>query len=399
MATLCKNCGGSLLFSPSKQSMYCKMCGATFKPEDVEAYGKELLENVDVKESEDVFGHKITSSYECKIYTCNHCGGNISVTDTEASTVCVYCGNPAVVFKRVSKEMRPDGIIPFKVTKDTAIHLIKTHLSRGRFIPSDLKKAEVSDVRGIYIPYWIIDCNFNDAVLIEGDVKHGKRTRTTYFAKAGQCSFRNVPIDASSRFNDNIGKKLEPFIYQEAVDFNEDYLSGFYSDTSDISPQDLRAALLKRCDEMFGEEALTYFTATNMKVVKTCPSADILDTAVYMLIPAWFYTFTYKGKPHTVLVNGQTGKTVGALPFVAGKAVALAAGLFLAIAAAVLGTFIFLVDPFTQAVLSTYGMAFCLAGGIPLMALSISKMKRILANIKDTQAGSTFIFARRRQET
>lgn len=34
----------------------------------------------------------------------------------------------------------------------------------------------------------------------------------------------------------------------------------------------------------------------------------------YALLPAWFLTFKYDDKPYTILVNGQTGKMVGAVP-------------------------------------------------------------------------------------
>ena len=34
----------------------------------------------------------------------------------------------------------------------------------------------------------------------------------------------------------------------------------------------------------------------------------------YAMLPAWFVTFDYQGKHHTVLVNGQTGKIDGQWP-------------------------------------------------------------------------------------
>jgi hypothetical protein len=33
------------------------------------------------------------------------------------------------------------------------------------------------------------------------------------------------------------------------------------------------------------------------------------------MFPAWFLTFKHKGKPYTIMVNGQTGKVIAGLPF------------------------------------------------------------------------------------
>ena len=43
----------------------------------------------------------------------------------------------------------------------------------------------------------------------------------------------------------------------------------------------------------------------------------------YALLPVWFLTFRTDDEPHTILVNGQTGKMVGAVPYVKWKAVTL----------------------------------------------------------------------------
>ncbi|MBP5230694.1 MAG: hypothetical protein ILO68_03105 [Clostridia bacterium] len=43
----------------------------------------------------------------------------------------------------------------------------------------------------------------------------------------------------------------------------------------------------------------------------------------YALLPAWFLTTRTDDVPRTILVNGQTGKMVGAVPFVKWKAYAM----------------------------------------------------------------------------
>ena len=402
MATICNNCGGALLYSPTRKKMYCNKCGATFKAEEVVNDSKNLLEDIDVRKSEDIFGTSAKGSYDSNIYICNHCGGEISVNGTEASTVCIYCGNPTVVFKRVAKDMRPDGIVPFSISKSEAEMLIKTHLKNGFFIPSALKKVKTENIRGIYIPYWIVNCEFHDAVMYKGTIREGKHDRTTYAVRAGSCSFKSLPVDASLSLNDNISKRLEPFFFDDAKPFDEDYLSGFYSDASDISVSDLRATVLKRCDELFAGEAMTDIPLRDKSVVRSCPSVDIKEDLVYLMLPCWFYTFTYEGKPNTILVNGQTGKTVGTLPFNRTKVFSLTAIIF-----ALICTLMFLPSilyghtdslySYTMQLLQKY-TAYLLGIGMTVLGVAWAKVKKYMKSMKDTQSGSTFVYVKKRQE-
>ncbi|MDO4876760.1 MAG: DNA helicase PriA, partial [Oscillospiraceae bacterium] len=119
MAVLCKNCAGKLIFNPASQKLECNTCGSSYRPQDVE----------------DIYASSDTKFYDTRVYTCSHCGAEVITSDTESSTFCVYCGNPAIVFSRVSREYRPDGIIPFKITKQQAIENIRTKFLKNPIIP------------------------------------------------------------------------------------------------------------------------------------------------------------------------------------------------------------------------------------------------------------------------
>ena len=60
---------------------------------------------------------------DCYVYSCSECGGEIIVNGTEASTTCVYCGNPNVVFNRNARQKCPEYVLSFSVTKEQAIEL------------------------------------------------------------------------------------------------------------------------------------------------------------------------------------------------------------------------------------------------------------------------------------
>jgi hypothetical protein len=197
-----------------------------------------------------------------------------------------------------------------------------------------------------------------------------------------------------------MAKRLEPFFFDDMKDFDEDYLDGFYADTSDMSTVDLRAAVLKRCDEMFSQEIISTVRAKDPTVEKSCPTVNIHEGAVYVMLPVWFYTFMYNGDPHTVIVNGQTGKTVGAMPYDKRMIIGLGISLFLLM----MGLFFLPLLLMHIKSLILYGIAFSpyiisgmvVVGSLALTA-GIRKYKRLKRNIVDTQSSSTFLYARKRQ--
>ena len=139
MATLCKNCGHALVFDPEVQKMVCSACGSTFLPEEVESESKQYREDLKAESAEEIYGGQKGEFMDCYVYTCSECGGEIIINGTEASTTCVYCGNPNVVFSRIAKQKCPEFVMPFSVTKDEAIRRVRTQLRKGFFIPKEIK--------------------------------------------------------------------------------------------------------------------------------------------------------------------------------------------------------------------------------------------------------------------
>ena len=124
----CPNCVAALIYDPSAEKMTCPYCGEVFEVEDVSVEALKELEE--------------SQAMTCDIYGCTACGAEIMVKDTEVSTFCAYCGQPTIVFNRVSKERKPDGIIPFKITRDEAIGRIRKWLAKGKFVPKEIKNFE-----------------------------------------------------------------------------------------------------------------------------------------------------------------------------------------------------------------------------------------------------------------
>ena len=406
MATLCKNCSHALVFDPRTQLLTCSSCGSTFEPEEIESQAKEYREDLKAEAASEVYGAADDKSLmDCYVYTCSECGGEIVVNGTEASTQCVYCGNPNVVFSRISKQKRPEFIMPFSISKEQAIVLAQKAVKKGIFVPKEIKNFSVDCCRGIYLPYWIVKAKYADAVVIKGQVKQGKNSVTKYFGRAGRLDFDSLPIDASRALCDESSAKLEPFNFHKLKPFDDDYLAGFYSNVSDVTYSDVRGAALLRAQEYFNEEALADVKgASATQVVSSCPSIKVDPDMVYAMLPAWFITFNYKGKHNTILINGDSGKVVCGLPW--RKVLFFCLLIGVGIAVSVVAYFIFKGTlPFffsgrrSSSSSKSEGriIALLVAGIVALFSTGIRKLIKVMKSIKLTQDKAMFNFMKKRQ--
>lgn len=262
-----------------------------------------------------------TEYMEMNIYHCSSCGANLMVGGTQASTFCSYCGSPSIVFDRVSKEMRPSKIIPFKLTEEQALNRIKEQFRKGSYIPSKIKALNVDSVRAIYIPFWLYTSYIRKNMVITARTNDG----TYIYNRNVSCTYENISLDASLKLSNDMSKRLEPYNMNDLEDFDVAYLSGFYADMYDVPYDALENEAHKRCRDFLETE-----------IFKTCPHANRissnpnslsnykvsdeqedyrLENVEYALLPAYFVNIQYGSSRKLVIVNGQTGKVVGNLPF------------------------------------------------------------------------------------
>lgn len=292
MICKCPNCSGAVTYDPSSEKLICPYCGEEFSVADF---------NADVETD--------SETISCEIYGCTSCGAEIMVKDTEVSTFCAYCGQPTIVFNRVSKERKPDAILPFKIAKEEAVNRIREKLKEGCFVPEEIKNFEVEKIRGIYIPYRTYDIYHYDKQKLSAYVKKGKR----YFIREAECNFKGITCDLSTQLTDEASLQLEPYDLKELKPFDVGYLSGFYADKSDADEEAIKEIALKRAKDFFDEKIWKSIDADNGKICESSPKQEVKKSE-YVLLPAWFMIFRYKGEAYTIIVNGQTGKTIGAVP-------------------------------------------------------------------------------------
>lgn len=312
----CPTCTATLHFNPKGQNWHCDYCGNNYSLDEIKEYAKKMDKELQDNDSKD-------KSVSIDSYTCSNCGARIVADDTTSATFCVYCKNTAILKDKLEGEFSPSLIIPFRTTKEEAITAFK-NLGKGRpFMPKSFNdEKNINQMRGIYIPFWLYDCSLDSS--IETDSKRVAswsdatyryvKTDTFKSYREGNVKFKKIPVDGSTRFDDDIMNSIEPFDYQNIVDFNYSYLSGFLSEIYDVDNEKAYEIAIERAKKSTVQELKNTIKGYSSVVLLNQHHKVTLMNKEYALLPVWLLNIKYNDKIHTFAMNGETGKLIGNIP-------------------------------------------------------------------------------------
>lgn len=322
----CPCCGGAIEFDSSIQKMKCPYCDTEFEMETLASYDEELKSDKkdDISWGDGAGGAWSEGETEgLRVYLCNSCGGEIVGDETLAATACPYCDNPVVMMGQFKGDLKPDYVIPFKLDKKAAKAALKKHYEGKRLLPKVFKdQNHIDEIKGVYVPFWLFDADVEaqarykaTKVRTWSDSSYNY-TETSFFAvrRGGSIGFQRIPVDGSTKMEDDLMESIEPFDFSGAVDFQTAYLSGYVADKYDVDDkQSIERAnqRIKTSVERAFEDTVvgyTTLTAENVNVQAKNGSAK------YALYPVWLLNTSWNGKKFTFAMNGQTGRLVGDLP-------------------------------------------------------------------------------------
>lgn len=367
----CPACTGPVHFSPETGKVVCDYCGSTYNLNEIEAIyaekdanaatamaeeEKKKQENAaaeadgteeieDGREGTEFLGDWDTSSLNSdwgedaanmKVYNCPSCGAELICEGTTGATSCPYCGNPTVVPGQFTGALKPNYVIPFKVTKDAAIQAVKNHYNGRFFLPSTFtSQNHLQEIKGVYVPFWMFDgeaeasATYDATITTVHRTKNEEVTNTAHYrvSRSGNMAFEKIPVDASTKMPDEYMDSIEPYDYKELKEFSTAYLPGFLADKYDVSVEDSWGRADSRCEATI-KSALQSTVTGYQTCIATREWVNMERGKVhYVLLPVWLLTTKWNGKNYLFAVNGQTGKTVGDLPVSKGKFWATFAGI------------------------------------------------------------------------
>ena len=316
----CIKCGSPMYFDPQKKRIVCDHC----------KYSEDIFANDETEVGFEGFDFgglnaQVTndSAEDLPIYICKSCGAEVIAPPEQVALTCPYCCNNIVLSDKISGKLRPDGIIPFKITTKELPEAMTEFYKDKKLLPKNFfTVSRMSKITGVYVPFWVFSGELAGTLNYNATKTHSHRsgdyviTDTDHYrlSRDVSLSFEDLPVDASGRIDDALMDSLEPFDMKEEVPFDIRYLAGFTADRFDIGCNDIAPRAVKRMNTTAENEAYSQAKIGYATVHQTGGHLKANIKARYVLLPVYSFEMEHNGEKYSFAVNGQTGKVVGELP-------------------------------------------------------------------------------------
>ena len=327
----CAACGAQAEWNPSKQLLICPFCG-TSTPFTLDKESGTLVENDLAKALRELPDEARGWLAEKRTVQCQSCKA-VSVFDPErVGQNCQFCGSPSLVdYKEIKAPIRPQGLLPFKVSEGQVREQIRRWYASKWLAPGKLKsRALVDRVRGVYIPYWTFDAQASCPW--EAEAGHYYYTTETYRDNQGRTQTRQVqhvrwepasglvehffddePVPGTHGVSQTLLRQVEPFATPELVPYDTAFLSGFIVEHYQVvlveAAQASQDAMTDKLRQMCAAQ-IPGDTYRNLQIHPTFSA----QTFKHILVPVWLLSYLYGTRMFQVVVNGYSGQMAGQYP-------------------------------------------------------------------------------------
>lgn len=331
----CPNCGAGLAFDAEKQKFACEFCLSEFTEEEARAANSEESERERESAKQEYNEHM-------REYECPSCGAHVVADESTAADFCYYCHNPVVLLGKLTGQMRPHRIIPFKYDKKEAEKRFLAYTKKKWFLPKAFfSTAQAEKISGIYYPFWITDADTDSTMQAHatrirkwrtGNVEY---TETSNFRihRRGDIHFEDITTSALSEADKNLLEGVLPYPSEALQEFSMPYLSGYLAKKRDIEREVLSDEVKKRMSDYAAQllrGTVHGYSTVNVKEMQVNIQKSHWE---YSLLPIWILTYRdRKDRLYTYAMNGYTGKVYGELPVSIGKLMLLLSAIAIPVA-------------------------------------------------------------------
>ncbi len=315
--TKCPACGANMVFLPEEGCLYCEHCGTK---QQIEANSSEELDlALLLKENN-------TWAGETHVFRCENCGAKEILDKAEFARTCSFCGTTNIVETDELSGIKPNAVVPFRLSADDACGNVKKWAKKKLFAPRRFKKSVTpEEIKGVYNPAFSFD---TDTLSHYSGVlgKYYYRTKRVngktvqeryvkYFNVSGTYSmfFDDILIQASTIIDQRSLNKLQPFETNKSNEYAQEFLSGFsanqytkdgmacWEEAKSLISKKLRACILSQ---------YTYDVVSSFNFTTNCSNI----TYKYILLPVYVGHCNWRSKLYNFFVNGFNGKVTGKTP-------------------------------------------------------------------------------------
>lgn len=314
----CPECGAPMRYDPTTSTLLCDYCNRIIN------LSKETND-----EEEDFFkvgADDLSWQKETQIIKCVNCGSENVVSKKEMSTTCPFCGSKQVVAYDAIAGIKPNRVIPFKLSLEDAKTLYKKTIKKKIFVPNKVKKMYLELVlNGVYIPSWTYDSSTFSTysgrlgkryTVVVGSGKNRRtETRIRWYSIRGTkiVDFDDILVNSGKSLSQSDLNSISPYQTNDSLEFEEGYLAGFqaehyskdvktgFNDAKHVMDPRIRSAILSgyHYDVVGSLNIKTHYDKITFK---------------YVLLPVWFGILNYHKKMYRFLINGESGKIKAKYP-------------------------------------------------------------------------------------
>lgn len=272
------------------------------------------------------------------ILKCNHCGAELTVNGSDRTTICVFCASPSVIERPESEAgPRPAFTIGFvQPEEDVRRHVAKWLKSRSIFCPGSIRKANVEDIKGVYVPAYLYSAvtrtNYSAEIGEEyqetetytttndkGETETHTRvvTYTEWRDLSGTrvANVADVLVTASQGLGNDELAGIRPYDWGAIKRYNAAMVAGWPTENASIGETECFEMARKEAQAR-AEAALPNFMPGDSHRSISSTTTVHEEAADLVLVPTWLLNARYAaGKPPIrIAVNGQTGAVHGKPP-------------------------------------------------------------------------------------
>ena len=324
----CPNCGASIAYDIHETTLVCQFCGFTGKVDQrVISESTEQLLDVALPT---VRAHRWVEG-QTRV-TCEQCGVGIILPAGQTADTCPYCASNRFITSPALMELvDPQVIGVFKFDPEKAGDQIRTWLSKGFLSPDDLAIRHAGmQLHPAYYPFWLFSGSLEIPWFYEDNVGSSKLPQWESRSGSHFEMFNNLLIPGLRKLSSTVIASIEPFNFEELVEFSPDFLAGWLALTYDLPLAD--ASLVAR------EKVIKNVKSNLSSLVEPDHPKHNFGTGAgkwsgltykLALLPIYIGNYPFQGKRYRLYVNGQTGKVSGDKPVDSLKITMLSIGGFL----------------------------------------------------------------------
>ncbi|MFN4058387.1 MAG: primosomal protein N' (replication factor Y) - superfamily II helicase [Roseinatronobacter sp.] len=325
----CAQCGASLRFTPGQARLSCEYCGHEQPiPQIDDAARVTALQSLDFHEA---VAQRLPASQieETRVVHCDTCGADVQFDPSVHSAECPFCASPVVTDTGTHRHIKPQAILPFRLTEAEAHERMRKWLKGLWFAPNALAKyaRSTGKLSGLYLPYWAFDVATQSryrgqrgddyTVTVQGsDGKSRTETRTRWTPVSGRVSrqFLDLLILASTTLPQRNTQALEPWTLADLQLYAPDYLSGFRAEGYTVDLPEGFDLAKARMEEVIRADVARDIGGDHQRIDSLSTDYDD-ERFKHLLLPIWMAAYRYRDKSYRFIVNGQTGRVQGERPW------------------------------------------------------------------------------------